>query len=278
MSLETDVKMGQLSALQRFKLIGVLNALPEAQFNQVVLALNPPSGLVPPRGNSKGDRAFDLFVWLESPGGPGLAMLIAVLKEIPSSDIEEFINSTSPRYTVTLDIDADNMDVNQLKQLIRGIGAVIGDDSIRIINVDRGSLKLDITGDPDKLKLLIELFENGELAEIFGVPVASVERIDRHASKQQPLEDKAPLLIPNRVIKGVVQPADEAPLSIPNGVVTEVVRPGNEWVVRVQGVYWHARTRTKSDFVPNELVHVIGQAGSMLLIQSFDFLHPDLDT
>ena len=185
MPVETDVKMGQLSPLQRFKLIGVLNSLPEVQFNQVVLALNPPSGLVAPRGTSKGDRTFDLFAWLESPSGPGLEILIVILKEIPSSDIEEFISSTSPRYQVTLDVDADNMDVNQLKQLIRGLGAVIGDDSIRVIKVDRGSLKLDITGNSDKLQRLLELFDSGELTEISGVSITAIEAVDSNTVSQQ---------------------------------------------------------------------------------------------
>ncbi|MEM9808579.1 MAG: NfeD family protein [Cyanobacteria bacterium P01_D01_bin.56] len=56
-------------------------------------------------------------------------------------------------------------------------------------------------------------------------------------------------------------------LNSAEGVVIEVVRPGHEWVVRVHDVYWHARTLTQSDFVPEERVQVAGRDGHKLLIE-----------
>lgn len=56
---------------------------------------------------------------------------------------------------------------------------------------------------------------------------------------------------------------------LPEGLIIEVVRPRHEWIVRVYGVYWHARTSTHSDFAPDDLVRVIGREGQRLLIAPY---------
>lgn len=69
----------RLSATERLQLIQTLNALPETQFDELVFALQPPSGIIPGNAAPQGSRSAALLQWVESPTGPGLADLEAVL-------------------------------------------------------------------------------------------------------------------------------------------------------------------------------------------------------
>ena len=54
--------------------------------------------------------------------------------------------------------------------------------------------------------------------------------------------------------------------SLEEGIVTEVAREGKEWIVRVHGIYWHARSQSSSSFEPGDIVRVTGRNGVKLLI------------
>jgi hypothetical protein len=69
----------KLSATERLQLIQTLNALPEPQFDELVFALQPPSGNIPGNSAPQGSRSAALLQWVESPIGPGLPDLEAVL-------------------------------------------------------------------------------------------------------------------------------------------------------------------------------------------------------
>ena len=69
----------------RSQLIKTLNAFPPQQFNQLLYALNPPAGVVPPTSASQGDRAYALLSWAEGPTGCGLAKVQQVLDGLKPS-------------------------------------------------------------------------------------------------------------------------------------------------------------------------------------------------
>ena len=50
------------------------------------------------------------------------------------------------------------------------------------------------------------------------------------------------------------------------GIVIGVVREGKEWVVRIHGVYWRARSYGTANFLPGEHIKVVGRKGIKLLI------------
>jgi hypothetical protein len=56
--------------------------LPSAQLESVLFNLNPPNGNVPPSSSPKSERVTALFEWLESPIGPGLAVLRSALAKV----------------------------------------------------------------------------------------------------------------------------------------------------------------------------------------------------
>lgn len=73
------------SPAERLRLIQTLNALPSTQFEELICALNPPPGNIPGSTAPQGIRSAELFKWLESPIGPGLAELEAILADMTGS-------------------------------------------------------------------------------------------------------------------------------------------------------------------------------------------------
>lgn len=80
LSMSEDVL--RLSAARRIRLIKTLNALPTAQFEQLVFALAPPRGNIPSNLTAQAHRSSALLEWVESPMGPGLKRLEDILESL----------------------------------------------------------------------------------------------------------------------------------------------------------------------------------------------------
>ena len=90
----------QLSPSERLNLIQTLNALPGPQFDELLFALNPPSANVPGNAAPQGNRSAALLEWIESPIGPGLPELKAILESIVSKQSSIATQATAPSQTV----------------------------------------------------------------------------------------------------------------------------------------------------------------------------------
>ncbi|MEM6838823.1 MAG: AAA-like domain-containing protein [Cyanobacteria bacterium P01_C01_bin.120] len=75
-----------LSPKERLRLIKQLSALPTAQFEQILFALNPPSEIISGSTGSQGNRVSDLLIWAEGPTGPTLESVLDLLSEYISLD------------------------------------------------------------------------------------------------------------------------------------------------------------------------------------------------
>ncbi|MEM6836459.1 MAG: AAA-like domain-containing protein [Cyanobacteria bacterium P01_C01_bin.120] len=64
---------------ERLRLYRTLQALPGAQFEEIIFALNPPSGLVSPSQMQQGTRTNELLKWAEGQGGCGLETIYDLL-------------------------------------------------------------------------------------------------------------------------------------------------------------------------------------------------------
>ena len=85
---------GKLFFSERLALIKTLNRLPDAQFKELVYALDPPPGVIPPPTSPQGDRAPELLRWAENPDvGPGLAKLQEVLSQVLEKELEPLDHS-----------------------------------------------------------------------------------------------------------------------------------------------------------------------------------------
>ena len=73
---------GAALAKNRMQLFTSLSSLPGPQFSQLVFTLNPPPGNVPPDSSPQASRVAALLQWADSPMGPGLGQVEALLTEI----------------------------------------------------------------------------------------------------------------------------------------------------------------------------------------------------
>lgn len=83
-----------LSAIERLALVRSLNALPTTQFDELVIALDPPPGILPPNLAAQGNRTPALLQWVEGPTGTGLIQLQKVLELIVNQ--EQAVASPAP--------------------------------------------------------------------------------------------------------------------------------------------------------------------------------------
>jgi uncharacterized protein YjbI with pentapeptide repeats len=66
---------------ERLNLLKALTELPRAQFEEVIFAFDPPSGVIPSSVSAQGNRVAALLSWIEGPTGPGLDRLRELLED-----------------------------------------------------------------------------------------------------------------------------------------------------------------------------------------------------
>lgn len=168
----------KLSAQDRLTLIQTLNALPGPQFDELVFALSPPKQNVPSNAAPQGDRTIALLTWAESPIGSGLPALEKILGQIIGKETqtaEEFLS-------FAIAGNLGDMNPAELQAIVELIRKKTGDDSIDIAFFREGSIKLILSGSPDGLNKLQELFESGELENLPIPPVENVESVDNDST------------------------------------------------------------------------------------------------
>ncbi|MGD1906847.1 MAG: formylglycine-generating enzyme family protein [Leptolyngbyaceae cyanobacterium] len=78
-----------LSPLQRLKLIDLVNALMQPDFEKLVFAIAAPAYLIPSNFSAQGNRSSALLQWVESPTGCGLAVFLETLEAIVPEALEK---------------------------------------------------------------------------------------------------------------------------------------------------------------------------------------------
>lgn len=177
---QTSVSEGRnkLSASERLTLIQTLNTLPLAQFNDLVFALEPPSGNIPHESAAQASRSVALLEWARSPIGPGLSALEEILGKIiatHSKKSEQFV-----AFAISGKISSSTTaEIQAIVQLLR---QKTGDDSIDVAFFREGSIKLILSGSPEGLERLQALFESGELGDLEIPLVENVRPVDNDSS------------------------------------------------------------------------------------------------
>jgi hypothetical protein len=151
----------EISFGDRLYIIQTMNALPSQQFDELVFALNPPKGIIPPRSAPQGDRSKDLLDWASSPTGPGLGAIDKVLHSIIP-----IASKTAPQFTAfAISGQLGDLSPRELAAIVQLLRKKTGDNSIDIAFFGEGSIKLVLSGSPDGLENLKSLFEVGDLDE-----------------------------------------------------------------------------------------------------------------
>ncbi|MEM9505888.1 MAG: hypothetical protein AAGA01_18265, partial [Cyanobacteria bacterium P01_E01_bin.43] len=138
------------SAQQRLTLIKRLSSLPPSQLDQIIFALQPHDGLIPPATAKTGDRAAALLAWAESELGCGVAKVEQVL--------EVALAGQTPSESAWMEpVTAARRDV-QVGQDVTGSNVVSGDDNRIEIHHHYGlpATKPDATRQDTNEKTLIE--------------------------------------------------------------------------------------------------------------------------
>ncbi|MDJ0634642.1 MAG: DUF1822 family protein [Xenococcaceae cyanobacterium MO_188.B29] len=76
---------------------------------------------------------------------------------------------------IKVKLDTDNPTMTDLEKIIAKIREMTQDKSIKIQDIRKGCIELVLSGSPEGLKRLASLIESGELSEIAGVKIISVE-------------------------------------------------------------------------------------------------------
>ena len=154
-----------------------LNALPKAQFDMLLFALNPPKGNIPGDAAAQGDRSAKLLEWAESPMGCGLLEVDKVLDQIIAA-----ASGKADKYlAMILSGKISRSTPGQLQAVVELLRKKTGDDSIDIAFFQEGSIKVILNGSSEGLAKLQEMFESGELEQLDIPPVEAVAPVDSNS-------------------------------------------------------------------------------------------------
>ena len=140
-----------MSITERLQLIRTLNGMPPTQFEELVIALNPPAGILPSNSAAQGTRASELLRWVEGPTGPRLPQLQAILKlilngegrpsELPSDAPKPHVAQQTTNQARKLSGSRQGFYERQKAQLEEELAAVESDFAAAPREVDRVRLE-----------------------------------------------------------------------------------------------------------------------------------------
>jgi uncharacterized protein YjbI with pentapeptide repeats len=84
-------------------------------------------------------------------------------------------NGCAKRLAFAIAGTVDQADEAKLQAILQLLRKLAGDDSIEIVDIQKGSIKLILSGSPEGLEKLKALFEAGELTEVLDIPVETVQ-------------------------------------------------------------------------------------------------------
>lgn len=167
-----------LSGEDRLRLIQTLNALPTAQFDELVFALAPPRGNISRECASQSQRSQALLSWVESPIGPGLSAVETLLGKVISQKLQ--IDQRFLSFVVSGKISITT--ASEIRAFVQLLRKKTGDDSIDVAFYEEGSIKLILSGSSAGLSQLQELYKSGELTFVGMSSVEEVQLINSHNS------------------------------------------------------------------------------------------------
>jgi serine/threonine-protein kinase RsbW len=94
---------------------------------------------------------------------------------------EKYDDKERTAFVVAGSISKD--DISKLKAIAELLQEITGDTYIKIIDVERGSIKLILEGSQESLEQIEALFKAGQLTEVLKIPVENVQFIDEKVSK-----------------------------------------------------------------------------------------------
>lgn len=94
---------------------------------------------------------------------------------------EKYDDKERAAFVVAGSISKD--DISKLKAIAELLQEITGDTYIKIIDIERGSIKLILEGSQESLEQIEALFKAGQLTEVLKIPIENVQFIDEKVSK-----------------------------------------------------------------------------------------------
>jgi uncharacterized protein YjbI with pentapeptide repeats len=103
-----------------------------------------------------------------------------LVSEIPSTVENHSAKAHQARIVLSAKLTADNKaefedKKEEIEAIIAHLRQLLGDVTLTIQDIQKGSIKITLNGSPEGLEKLHELFESGELVEVLGIRVDNVE-------------------------------------------------------------------------------------------------------
>jgi acylphosphatase len=104
----------------------------------------------------------------------------ALVSQIHTDVENHYAKLHQARIVLSAKITADNKaefedKKEEIEAIIAHLKQLVGDVTLTIQNIQKGSIKITLNGSPEGIEKLHELFESGELVEVRGIPVVNVE-------------------------------------------------------------------------------------------------------
>ncbi len=106
---------------------------------------------------------------------------VPVLKKKSENPFEESAHvqqSNQIAYKLVLDIDIDNVDNEKKAAIIEVLKSISQDASLSIKKIEKGSLIIELEGSEEGFKIIQSLIKNGQITEILGLPIQSIQYKD----------------------------------------------------------------------------------------------------
>ena len=160
---------GAADPLKRLNLVKRLTALPAAQLNQVIFALNPPRENIPGQEASTSDRSSALLEWVESNIGCGLDTLETVISQVmaPPEEGGPSQNAGTTRVFVSYkrDMEPDEPVAMAIKQALSQNYSVFIDQTMLVGTPWAEQIKAEIQQSDALIVLLSEHSVHSEMVQ-----------------------------------------------------------------------------------------------------------------
>ena len=93
------------------------------------------------------------------------------------------LDNNHSAFSITGSFEKNKINVAKLKAIEASLREITGDASLKIIDIEEGSIRLILEGSQEGLERLEQLFKSGELTEVLDIPVEDVNFVDTGTSK-----------------------------------------------------------------------------------------------
>lgn len=143
-----------LTPRERLALSRKITGLTIQDFNNLLILLNPPTGLIPPPSAQQGERVYALLTWAESTTGPGLGMIQDALNEVVVGNENEEVSGEKAFMQLTR---------NQRREIYEALLNSFDQSSLsRMVSFELGETLLNVAGGSDFSQIMFNLIQWAE--------------------------------------------------------------------------------------------------------------------